>query len=71
MIPTEAVIPIQNGKKVYIKEKGKAKEVVVETGTRTESSILVTTGLKAGDTLITSGIMSLKPDTPVTIKVTN
>ncbi|MVO08135.1 efflux RND transporter periplasmic adaptor subunit [Flavobacterium sp. TP390] len=71
LIPTEAVIPIQNGKKVYIKEKGKAKEVTVETGTRTESSILVTDGLKAGDTLITSGIMSLKPDTPVTIKVTN
>lgn len=71
LIPTEAIIPVQNGKKVYIKEKGKAKEVLVETGTRTEASILVTSGLKAGDTLITSGIMSLKPDTPVTIKVTN
>ncbi|MBF02207.1 MAG: efflux transporter periplasmic adaptor subunit [Flavobacterium sp.] len=71
LIPTEAIIPVQNGKKVFIKEKGKAKEVLVETGTRTESSILVTDGLKAGDTLITSGIMSLKPDTPVTIKVTN
>ncbi|MCO6163262.1 efflux RND transporter periplasmic adaptor subunit [Flavobacterium sp. NRK F7] len=71
LIPTEAIIPVQNGKKVFIKEKGKAKEVLVETGTRTESSILVTDGLKAGDTLITSGIMSLKSDTPVTIKVTN
>lgn len=67
LIPTEAVIPIQNGKKVFVSENGKAKEVLIETGTRTEESILVLNGLKAGDTVITSGIMSLKPETPVKI----
>ena len=67
LIPSEAIIPIQNGKKVFISEKGKAKEVKIETGTRTEESILVMNGLKAGDTLITTGIMSLKPETAVEV----
>ncbi|WP_130733954.1 efflux RND transporter periplasmic adaptor subunit [Flavobacterium sp. J27] len=71
LIPTEAIIPVQNGKKVFINEKGKAKEIRIETGARTETSVLVTKGLKAGDTVITSGIMGLKPGTSVNIKVTN
>lgn len=67
LIPSEAIIPIQNGKKVFIAENGKAKEVKVETGTRTEDLILVLEGLKLGDTVITSGIMSLKPETAVQV----
>lgn len=67
LIPSEAVIPIQNGKKVFITENGKAKEIKIETGTRTEDLILVLQGLKLGDTVITSGIMSLKPETAVQV----
>ena len=67
LIPSEAIIPVQNGKKVFIATNGKAKEVAIETGTRTEESILVTKGLKAGDTVITSGVMSLKPETDVKV----
>jgi membrane fusion protein (multidrug efflux system) len=67
LIPSEAIIPIQDGKKVFIAQKGKAKEVKIETGTRTEELILVTQGLKAGDTIITSGIMSLKPETAIQV----
>ena len=69
LIPTEAVIPVQNGKKVFISENGKAKAIMVETGTRTQESIVVLTGLKAGDTLVTSGIMSLKPETALKVKI--
>ena len=67
LIPSQAIIPIQNGKKVFISENGKAKEVKIETGTRTEESVLVMKGLKVGDTLITTGIMSLKPETAVKV----
>uniref|UniRef100_UPI0025B98740 efflux RND transporter periplasmic adaptor subunit n=1 Tax=Flavobacterium sp. UBA4120 TaxID=1946545 RepID=UPI0025B98740 len=69
VVPSEAIIPVQNGKKVFISNNGKAKEVMVETATRTDASILVLSGLKAGDTLITSGVMSLKNDAPVKVKV--
>lgn len=67
LIPSEAIIPIQDGKKVFIAQNGLAKEVKVETGTRTEELILVTQGLKAGDTIITSGIMGLKPETAIQV----
>jgi membrane fusion protein (multidrug efflux system) len=46
VVPTEAIVPIQNGKKVFISANGKAKEVKVETATRTDASILVLSGLK-------------------------
>lgn len=69
VVPTEAIIPVQNGKKVFISSNGQAKEVMIETATRTDASILVLSGLKAGDTIITSGVMSLKNETPVTVKI--
>ena len=69
VVPTEAIIPIQNGKKVFISSNGQAKEVMIETATRTDASILVLSGLKAGDTVITSGVMSLKNETPVTVQI--
>ena len=69
VVPSEAIIPIQNGKKVFISVGGKAKEIRIETTTRTDASVLVLSGLNAGDTLITSGVMSLKNDTPVKVKV--
>ena len=69
VVPSQAIVPVQNGKKVFISNKGKAKEVMVEATTRTDASILILSGLKAGDTLITSGVMSLKNDSPVKVKV--
>lgn len=67
LVPTEALIPIQNGKKIFIANQGKAKEIVVETGPRTAKDILITSGLKAGDTVLTSGVMTLKNDMPVKV----
>ncbi len=69
LIPTEAVIPVQEGKKVFISEKGKAKGITVETLTRTDKNVIITSGLKAGDTVVTSGIMSLKDDADIKVKV--
>lgn len=69
VIPTEAIIPVQDGKKVFIANKGMAKEVMVETTTRTDTSILVLSGLKVGDTVLTSGVMSLKDEAPIVVKI--
>jgi membrane fusion protein (multidrug efflux system) len=69
VIPTEAIIPVQDGKKVFIANKGMAKEVMVATATRTDASILVLSGLKAGDTVLTSGVMSLKDESPIVVKI--
>jgi membrane fusion protein (multidrug efflux system) len=69
IVPSEAIVPIQGGKKVFIANNGQAKEVKVETATRTDSSILVLSGLTVGDTLITSGVMSLKDEAPVKVSL--
>lgn len=69
LVPTESLIPIQNGKKIFVSEGSKAKEVVVKTGTRTDSMVRILSGIKAGDTILTSGVMSLKNGTPVKVEL--
>jgi membrane fusion protein (multidrug efflux system) len=69
VVPTEAIVPVQGGKKIYVSQNGKAKEVTVTTGTRTKKEIVVMEGLKAGDTVITTGVMALKNDAPVKVSV--
>lgn len=71
LVPTEAVIPMQDGKKVFIVEGGKAKEAKIETSSRTSTDLLVLSGLKAGDTVLTTGVMSMKSGTAVKVKLTN
>lgn len=69
LVPTEAVIPVLKGKIVYVSRDGKAEQVNVEAGTRTAENVLITNGLKVGDTVLTTGAMSLKPDAPVKVKL--
>ncbi|RYG03750.1 MAG: efflux transporter periplasmic adaptor subunit, partial [Chitinophagaceae bacterium] len=59
------------GKVVYVTRKGKAQQVPVESGTRTAEKIVITSGLKVGDTVLTTGAMSLKPDASVKVKIVN
>lgn len=69
MIPNEAIIPVLKGKIVFISKNGKAQQVEVEAGTRTADNIVITSGLKVGDTVLTTGAMALKQDAPVKVTV--
>lgn len=69
LVPSEAIIPVQNGKKVFVSSGGKAKEVMIETSSRTEKDVVVTSGLSAGDTVLTTGIMTLKEGSPVKVRL--
>jgi len=60
MIPTEAVIPEQSGKKVFVLQNGIVKEIKIETGIRTNTDLEVTSGLHSGDTVLTTGILQLR-----------
>ncbi|MGZ3863653.1 MAG: efflux RND transporter periplasmic adaptor subunit [Bacteroidia bacterium] len=68
IIPTMAVIPDLRGQKSFVVKNGKAEPVKIETGVRTDSTIEVISGLQSGDTVITGGILSLKPGVPVKIQ---
>lgn len=60
LLEKEAIVPVQNGKKVFVAKNGKVKEVMVETANRTATDVLVTSGLQNGDTVLTTGILTLK-----------
>ncbi|WP_256003699.1 efflux RND transporter periplasmic adaptor subunit [Pedobacter deserti] len=71
LIPNEAIIPVLDGKTVFVSRNGKAQQVKVETGTRTAEHIVVTAGLQQGDTVLTTGAMAVKPDAAVKVTVVN
>jgi len=66
-VPSYALVPELRGQRVFLYKGGKADAVSVNTGLRTEDRVEITKGLAPGDTLITSGILQLKPGAPVTI----
>ena len=71
LVPTQAIIPEQSGQKVYIANGGKAKEINVQTGIRTNLQVEVVSGLHPGDTIIITGILQLRPDLPIQIVKVN
>jgi membrane fusion protein, multidrug efflux system len=64
-VPTQAVVPTLKGQKVYVTRAGQVSEVQVKTGLRTENKIQVTDGLVMNDTVLTTGLLSLKKDSKV------
>jgi membrane fusion protein (multidrug efflux system) len=66
-IPNIALIPELGGQKVFRYENGLAVSVPVKIGIRGQQSIQITEGLSVGDTLITSGILNVRPNTKVKI----
>ena len=67
LIPTQCIIPTLKGKKVLVCKGGKAQDVQVETGFRNDEQIEILSGLQVGDSVLTSGLMSIKSDTPLKI----
>ena len=71
MIPTQAILPQARGKKVIVYRNGIATFTDVTTGIRDSSFVQIVTGLKAGDTVIVTGLMSLKPDAKIEMSKIN
>lgn len=67
LVPSESLIPVQNGKKIFILENGKAKEVDVEIGARTGKAVRILSNLNPGDTVLTYGVMALQNGSPVNV----
>jgi membrane fusion protein, multidrug efflux system len=67
MVPTQAVIPQARNKQVILYKRDTAKFTVVETGMRDSVYVQVTQGLKAGDTVITTGLMAIRPNARIKI----
>lgn len=64
-IPSQALIPSSQGYTVFVAKNGKAEVAKVEIGQRGPYDVQINSGLKAGDTVITSNLLRLAPSTPV------
>lgn len=72
LIPTQAIIPQARNKQVVLFKGDSVSFTVVETGIRDSAFIQITKGLKEGDTVITTGLMAIRPNAKVKIgKVSN
>ncbi|MNV11280.1 Multidrug resistance protein MexA precursor [compost metagenome] len=68
MIPSESIIPILKGQKIFVVRNGLIEEVAVETGLRTPDKVQVIGNLKAGDLVLISGLLAVRPGAPVKTK---
>jgi len=68
VVPSNAVIPDAIISQVLLVKNGKAVSQGVETGIRTSDAVEITNGLKLGDTVIVTGVLSVRPNGAVKIK---
>lgn len=71
VIPSQAVVPQARGKKVYLFKAGVAKFVDVTTGIRDSSNVQITSGINVGDTVLLTGLLSLRPEGKVVLAKLN
>ena len=68
MIPTIVVQPLGRKKLVYLYKGGKSVPADITTGIRDSSSVQVLTGLSVGDTILTTGLLFLRPGADIKLK---
>jgi len=67
VVPTNALIPDALANQVIIVKNGKGVFKNVETGTRTADIVEITKGLNAGDSIVVSGVLFVRPNAKVKI----
>jgi membrane fusion protein, multidrug efflux system len=71
MIPTQAIIPQARDKQVIVYNGGNADFRIVTTGTRDSAKVEILSGLSIGDTVITTGLLSIKPGSKINLSSLN
>ena len=67
LVPSQAIIPQARGKRVVVARDGIADFVDVTTGVRDSSMVQITSGLAKGDTVIVTGLLTVKPKAKVVV----
>lgn len=71
VVPTQAVIPEARNKKVILLRNGKPEFVVVSTGIRDSSYIQIVDGLQPGDTILTTALLAVRPESKISLTKVN
>jgi membrane fusion protein (multidrug efflux system) len=67
LVPTQSIIPTARDKQVIVLRKDSASYTVVETGIRDSAFVQIVKGLKVGDTVITTGLMAIRPNAKIKV----
>jgi membrane fusion protein (multidrug efflux system) len=67
IVPTQSIIPQARNKNAVLFNGGTAKFVPVVTGIRDSSYVQIIDGLQAGDTVITTGLLAIRPNSKITL----
>jgi membrane fusion protein (multidrug efflux system) len=68
LIPSNCIIPESTVKKVVVVKDGVGQLVEVETGERNEGLVQIVKGLSVGDSIAVSGVLFVKPNSPVKVR---
>ena len=72
MVPSQAILPVARGKQVVLYKGGSVDFKNVLTGVRDSANVQILEGLSEGDTLLTTGLLFLRPDSKVKLsKIVN
>jgi membrane fusion protein, multidrug efflux system len=67
LVPSQAVIPQARGKQLILLRKDSVQFISVETGLRDSAFVQIMNGVKVGDTIITTGLMAIRPKAKIKI----
>jgi len=67
LVPSQAIIPAARNKQVILLRKDSAVYTVVETGIRDSAFVEITKGVKPGDTVVTTGLMAIRPNAKIKV----
>ena len=65
IVPTQAILPQARNKSAIVYTDGVAKFLPVITGIRDSSYVQVLDGLKAGDTVVITALLAIRPDSKI------
>lgn len=72
LVPSQAVLPQARGKKIILYKGGTAIFADITTGVRDSSRVQILDGLMAGDTIVVTGLLSVRPEAKIQIgKIVN
>ena len=67
LVPTQAVLPQARGKKIILYKSGTAIFADVRTGIRDSARIQILDGVRIGDTVVVTGLLSVRPEGKIEI----
>jgi membrane fusion protein (multidrug efflux system) len=67
VVPSQAIIPTIRNKQIIILRKDSVLFSVVETGIRDSAYVQILKGVNVGDTVITTGLMAIRPNSKIKI----